>query len=314
MKHKIDSNIKEVFLKQWLEDNKRVVITHNNCNDGSGTAGVISHFNTLHHLDMQVVYLNYDDYNINSLLKLCNDAVVYVGDFSFIGEDYAKLETVAKNLVIVDHHESAYNDFIGTLPNTHIDLTKSGAMLTYEFFFGGFEEDNVIPPAIITYIQDRDLYKFEFGVNTKAVHMMLTEQEPNNHELIRRYIVDTMLLDADIRPYIDKVKSYELKCNTRAAEAHKVTIHGIEFYGLNLTTTISDTLAAVNKIHNLPSVSYWIKEDSIQFSLRNNSDVEVNLSELAKHYGGGGHKAASGMTIKFKDLDLEGFFINKNIN
>ena len=318
----IDTNIRGVFITQWLDKtNKRVVITHNGCEDGRGTAGVIEYFNKLHNVKTdELLFLNYDDYDMDQLMKICNEALVYVGDFSFMGENYCKLESVAKQFIIVDHHETPYNDVISEYPNTHFDKCKSGAYLTYEFFFkdtpsiGLFHHNEIGIPDIIKYISDRDLYQFKFGVETKANHMMLREQTENDPSIIVDYIENPDQLKESIEPYIAKVESYEAKCIKRAKDAVPFTIRGIEFYGLNLTTAISDTLNAVSKMFNKPSVGYWVKEDSIQFSLRNGSDVEIDLSLLAKEFDGGGHESASGYTLKFKDMDLEEFFLNRNIN
>lgn len=322
MNKHIAEDIREVFIKQWLDKtNKRVVITHNGCNDGRGTLAVVEYYNKLHNIKkMETRFLNYDDYDINDLMKLCKDAIVYVGDFSFLGEDYNKLEMVSKNFIIVDHHETPYNDVISDYPNTHFDKSKSGAYLTYEFFFKDTQAGSLFNhldfgvPMAIQYISDRDLYQFKLGIKTKAFQMLLSEVETNDTKKLLEYIETPNKLEKDIVPYIEKVEAYEAKCLSRAKEAIPFTIRGHEFYGLNLTTAVSDTLNAVSKLFNKPSVGYWVKEDSIQFSLRNGSDVELDLSKLAQEFDGGGHRDASGFTLKFKDMDLEEFFINRNIN
>lgn len=326
----IEDDVRKEFINDWSnKENKRVLITHNGCMDGVGTAAVGVYFSLLKYLfDVEVKYLNYNDYDIKELATICKDAVVYVGDFSFMGAEYDILNEVSKNFVIVDHHDTPYNNPVSEKHNTHFDKTKSGAYLAYEFFFKDVVIANLFEPVIgklstfngnyiptvIKYISDRDLYQFEYGIKTKALHMLLSEQQPNNHTKVIEFIINPHRLEDAIMPYIDKVEAYEAKCVSRAKDAVLFTISGVEFYGLNLTTAISDTLNVVSKTHNKPSMAYWVKENEIQFSLRNGSDVKINLAKLAEVFGGGGHPSAAGFTIKFRDIDLEEFFTNRNIN
>ena len=61
----------------------------------------------------------------------------------------------AAGLIVIDHHKSAMVE-LHDISNTHFDMTKSGAILSWEFFHPGKE-----PPKFISYIQDRDLWKWE---------------------------------------------------------------------------------------------------------------------------------------------------------
>jgi len=239
--------------------------------------------------------------------------------------NYEKLSQAAKSIVIVDHHETPYNDAISELENTHFDLTKSGAYLMYEFFANGIDFKHIVKPfigyvpvakevpMIIEYISDRDLYTFNHGVKTKACHLMLSDQTANDPYVVLRHILHPEDLEVNISPYIDRVLAYEAKCKLTATSAVPYTIKGMRFHGLNITSTISDVLNVVSKEHNTPSVGFIIQNDSIQFSLRNGSDVDIDLSVLAQQFGGGGHRSASGFTIKFTDIDMLDFMYNHNI-
>ncbi|NIV11579.1 MAG: hypothetical protein GWN62_09935, partial [Aliifodinibius sp.] len=71
---------------------------------------------------------------------------------------------------VIDHHKSAEKELEGfmSLPGVSgiFDMTKSGAMLTYEYFWNGDRNDKELASIFwmkraIEYIQDRDLWKFE---------------------------------------------------------------------------------------------------------------------------------------------------------
>ena len=80
---------------------------------------------------------------------------VVILDFSFDNKTTKKMIKQAANLLVIDHHKSAVVE-LHDIANTHFDMTKSGAMLSWEWFHPGKE-----PPKFIQYIQDRDLWKWE---------------------------------------------------------------------------------------------------------------------------------------------------------
>ena len=80
---------------------------------------------------------------------------VVILDFSYGNELTKKMIEEANSLIVIDHHKSAMVE-LHDISNTHFDMTKSGAILAWEFFHPGKE-----PPKFIRYIQDRDLWKWE---------------------------------------------------------------------------------------------------------------------------------------------------------
>lgn len=80
---------------------------------------------------------------------------VIILDFSFDNATTKSMILDANSLLVIDHHKSAMVE-LHDIANTHFDMTKSGAMLSWDFFHPGKE-----PPKFIQYIQDRDLWKWE---------------------------------------------------------------------------------------------------------------------------------------------------------
>ena len=80
---------------------------------------------------------------------------VVILDFSFDNKTTKKMIKQAANLLVIDHHKSAVVE-LHDIANTYFDMTKSGAMLSWEFFHPGKE-----PPKFIKYIQDRDLWEWK---------------------------------------------------------------------------------------------------------------------------------------------------------
>ena len=80
---------------------------------------------------------------------------VVILDFSFDNATTKKMIEDSNELLVIDHHKSAMVE-LHDISNTRFDMTKSGAILSWEFFHPGKE-----PPKFIRYIQDRDLWNWE---------------------------------------------------------------------------------------------------------------------------------------------------------
>ena len=307
----INKDIKAEFISAWSNpDNKRIVITHRNCEDGRATGSVALQFsNDIDVLPPSICYVNYGEYDIDHILNMVKGAVVYIGDFSFLADEFKLITEVAKIAVTVDHHRTPYLDSVSDLPTTHFDMSKSGAYLAWEFFY-----PNAEVPKYIKYVSDRDLYTFKYGNDSRALHLATSSMALNSAALTVPYFTDTALLDSIIAEYTPKVERHLNDCKRRAREASPITVAGVQFRCLNICDNISDTLNAVCALYGTPAMSYRFKGDVVTFSIRNNSNVDVDLSELAKLFGGGGHPKASGFAIPILEFNCNKFHVGKELN
>lgn len=323
----LDINVKYNFLEKWeySETSQRVLITHANCNDGMGVKAVVDYHasnilleeNNLEGVEITTYMLDYNSFDFEELLESLKGKLVYVGDFSFDLTQLTKLKEVVEDIVIVDHHIGVMKKDVITDPNVHVDITKSGAVLAWEFFFGTVETP---PPYIIQLIGDRDLWNFFYGDHTKALTLMFKKYKNlSGYDLIGQYMsedreVSYVKLIDDLEPFIEEVEEAEKGYIKRAKQARPYTINNITMYGLNITSSVSEVLNHVSKIFNTPSFAYWEDENGMfQISFRNKDD-SVHMDEIAKIFGGDGHTMASGSKINFTDLMLEEFFINKRLH
>jgi len=320
---------KNNFLKAWFShQSENVVITHNNCEDGRGTA-VVCHTTRLKNgvindkestfTDMEFIFTDYGEYDIDAIVAQVKGKVVYVGDFSFLDEDYLAIKDSALEVVMVDHHYKPMLNSVSDLPNTHFDNTKSGALLTWEFFYG----ENIEPPLAIKLISDRDLYKFKYGDKSRAFHLFLKSKDKNDFRVLLPMVISCdadALTNKSVDMFIDEVIISENKYRDKGALAVPYNINGYDFVGLNLTSSVSDVLNKAGQQFGLPAMAWWVIDEYIYFSLRNSNEegvdngTSVNVSDLAGVFGGGGHPQAAGFKILLKDLDLEEFFTHNTLN
>ena len=85
---------------------------------------------------------------------LPGDARIVLVDFAYDRPTILAMRERAAELTILDHHKTAEEALRG-LDGAIFDMDKSGAMLAWEFWHPGAE-----PPALIRYVEDRDLWRF----------------------------------------------------------------------------------------------------------------------------------------------------------
>lgn len=310
------------FLEKWEcgKDKKRVVISHKNCHDDAGVVSVVKHHKDIileseNNVwdDIEYMYLDYNTFDFQELKTNLTGKLVYVGDFSFKSDQLEELEEVVEDIITVDHHKGVYNDIVSDKDNVHVDLTKSGALLAWEFFFGL----DIRAPFIIALISDRDLWNFFYGIESKATYLLIKKE---GHDQIMQYMsndeeISIVQLKDDLEKYIEEVVSLEKSFVKRAEQAIPYTILDTKLHGLNLTSSVSDILNVVSKIKDTPSFAYWFDNETnaMQFSFRNHKD-DIHVDLLAKVIGGDGHVQASGSRVNISQLDLDTFFDKKIIN
>lgn len=312
IKSYVSVEYRENFIRDWRNSDKPVVIRHKNCKDGLGVE-IIAKDNRG---DVEVLELQYGDYNLDEVLFACRDAVVLVGDFSFPKEDYLKLKSVTKNIVVLDHHETPYRDADSVMEGCIFDKSISGALLVWKFF-----NPTHFAPRLITHISDRDVWNWYFK-DTKAVSYMLQDLEiackrDNDNHLLMEVMDDGLLLDR-VKGY-DALIGYENnRVKSLSTKGKDYIIGDTTVYGINSQEFVSEMLNKMSEITETPTFAWWIQDRELDnkqimvLSFRNFKD-DIDLSELLAPFGGGGHKQAAGCAIELDKIDLEEFFINRNI-
>ena len=209
----------------------------------------------------------------------------------------------ANSLLIIDHHKSAMVE-LHDISNTRFDMSKSGAMLSWEFFHPGKE-----PPKFIRYIQDRDLWawELEYSKEFSAAFDMV----PFEFEEFEKFEDDSVFDDACKRgSYILAYSKTVVKKVCEKAVSRKY--NGMKVLVVNSSHWMSEIGARLAPDCDFAVIWYYDHQDRInKVSLRAFHDA-LDVSEIAKQFGGGGHKKAAGFQISGElcvddifDLELE---------
>lgn len=227
---------------------------------------------------------------------LLPDSIVYILDFSFPKEQMIELASKMKQVTVIDHHKTAQANFEGLeVENLTLifDMTKCGSMLTWEFF-----HPNEEPEMIYGYVQDRDLWQWKLP-NSKEVSAYLYLQ-PKEFKHYRNVVLRTSTEEMIAIGRII-LKTQDKIVNDLVERAFFQEIGGYIIPVVNSSILQSELGNALNiKYPEAPfaGVFNFLKNmNSINWSLRSQGNFDV--SEVAKQFGGGGHKNAAGFVSPF---------------
>lgn len=244
---------------------------------------------------------------------------VYIVDFSY-AEDQLKTLLFERihhrkgdtpQVIVLDHHASAQRDLASLaaqqLPGLVIffDLEESGASLTWKYLHTGGWDPRHDPevegleysmPTFYKYVRDRDLWRWQLR-DSKAISLAYWALDKNwlNIELFVQDLDDTEGYHRIVTEGTAMQRYADALVKEQAARAFSGIIGGYLVPIVNTTTLFSevgDYLCTVQP--EIPFCAYFFLRDDhkAQWGLRGRG--KVDLSVIAKQFGGGGHANAAG--------------------
>lgn len=300
---------------------KTLCIYHGNCADGFGSAWVVRKA-LGNDVEFHAGVYQDDPPDVSG-------RDVLLVDFSYKLPVLRQMAEDARSVLIIDHHKTAADDLselirvddflfhewieamgIG-VPNIAavFDMERSGAGITWDFFF-----PNEQRPKLIDHIEDRDLWRFNLP-GTREIQAAVFSY-PYDFE-----VWDELMESIDSIPsLLTEGAAIERKHHKDVAELTKVVTRPMKFRAPWLDGPAAADLGFVTvPMANLPYTltsdaghllcgdkhpfagCYWDTPDGRVFSLRSR-DNGADVGEVAKQYGGGGHKHASGFRVPFDEL------------
>ena len=228
---------------------------------------------------------------------------VYVLDFAYPRETLLRMHEAASSLLVLDHHKTAQEDLVG-LPFCVFDMDRSGAGLTWDYL-AAEAASGPERPWLVDFVEDRDLWRFRFGDETRFVHAYITT-------LPMTFEAWDLLARDGRRRAVEQGKAIQSYIDTYSEKARQLaTIREIGGYSVPVINipymNVSDHIDRLCKAY--PShpfgASFFMRADGRwQFSLR--SMGEFDVAEVAARYGGGGHRNAAGFTVEQLPWDGSG--------
>lgn len=262
-----------------------ICIYHGNCADGFGAAWAVR--KALGDIEFHPGVYQQPPPDVTG-----KDVVMV--DFSYKRPVLLEMAAKANSILILDHHKTAIEDLVDLPTNvvTVFDMNRSGARITWDHFFP--EEP---PPLLILHIEDRDLWRFALK-NTREI-------QANVFSYPYDFQVWDELMAQNVETLAVEGRAIERKHFKDINELLGVVTRPMAIGGFNVQVANLPYVHSSDAGHQLAEgrpfgACYWDTPEGRVFSLRS-TDAGVDVGEIAKQYGGGGHRNASGFKVSFAE-------------
>lgn len=314
-------------------ENKVIVFYHKDCIDGFVSALVANYFlvNLRRHStvrpNVKFQALAYGDVTVDDISViepyLDSDYILMI-DFSLKKDVMLMLNDKIKGkMVVLDHHLSVFKEYglevQSTLVNIASNITmyindnsKSGAILAYDFFTKGIidNDDNNYPLACVL-ADDGDRWLFKQGDKTRYFRAALSERMNewditdywtqllnNEGTLLTKLLNEGKVLHNGFMSDIETL--YKTSGSAGFGEWRVNIANAGKKYASELGNKLASTPVDGEYLDFGMVYYYDHNKNMIEVSLRSIGDFDV--SEVAREFGGGGHKNAAGMKMTAEEF------------
>lgn len=316
---------------------KYLCIYHHDCADGFGAAWVVRRkFGT----DV-LFYPGRYQTGLPSP-EITQGRHVLLVDFSYRKAELEKLETQCETVTVLDHHATALKDlveytdegYLGLVKTMDLsfddfakfceehrlpairalfDMNRSGAGLTWDYLFPDEKR-----PELINVLEDRDLWRFDkepykfLRPYTRTVQAAVFSYPYDFavwDDMMLRWRLEDLSMDgiAIERKHFKDIAELVAKCQRMIkVGGHVVPAASLPY---TLTSDAGHLMAKGTGTEEQPqypfAVCYWDEPSGRVFSLRS-AKGGADVGEVAKMYGGGGHRNAAGFRVMFEQLYPDG--------
>lgn len=264
--------------------------------DGQCAAAIVNRFiDKL--LKLELVDIDYkDEVDIN---KIEQHEQLYIVDFSFKPEVMEKILQKTSNIVWIDHHKTAIEYKYSQELKGIRDSNFSGCELTWQFFY-----PSTPVPKIVEMLGRYDVWDFsKWGedLNRLQAGIRLWEHNPeslNWTEWFKSY--EDLSKELEAGYFALKYRNNQATSLIKAW-SFWATFEGYKAICCNAGSVSSQLFDSVKEDYDLMIPFVF---DGKQWTVSLYTKKDIDCSEIAKKYGGGGHKQAAGFQCKELPLTL----------
>ena len=212
-------------------------------------------------------------------------------DFCYPQEIMDEIVKTAASVIVLDHHLGS-KEVVESMPEYVFDASRSGATIAWAYF----HPDTPVP-TLLHYVQDGDLYVFKLP-DSRAI-LAYSYAQPfhfDSWDTLAAKLEDSAERDAVIERGKIYSEYFQILIEQIANKAVLVSFEGHECY---LATAPDMFISDVgNRLATLkPPLGMIVNfhTDMISVSLR--SDPSIDVSAIARKYGGNGHPQASAFRL-----------------
>jgi len=277
-----------------VPNNRPLVIYHGNCADGFSAAWCFWR-----------KYRDGAEYLAGVYQQPAPDVTgrdVYLVDFSYKRAVVDDMLKKAASVTLIDHHKTAIEDLKPLFMQdswtgepkqlAHFtDLNRSGATLAWDYLFPG--EDR---PLLLGHVEDRDLWRFKLA-GTREIQAFVFSHEYTFEQWDRLMSADQVeLLKMTAAGAAIERKHHKDVAELVGVCKRRMVIGGHDVPVASLPYTLVSDAGHLMAQGEPFAACYWDTADGRTFGLRA-TDEGMDVSEVAKQYGGGGHAKAAGFKV-----------------
>ncbi|MFZ2501027.1 MAG: DHH family phosphoesterase [Minisyncoccia bacterium] len=220
---------------------------------------------------------------------------LYFIDFCYPLEIMNGVIATASSVTVLDHH-LGNRDVVESMPEHIFDANRSGATIAWAYF-----HPDVPVPMMLKYVEDGDRYVFKLADSRAALSYMYVQPfHFDSWDSLVARIED----EAERATIIERGRIYAeyfaILVEQISKKAILISFEGYECYLANAADMFVSDVG--NRLAHLkPPIGVIVNfhGDVINVSLR--SDPSVDVSAIAKKYGGNGHPQASAFRLAWGD-------------
>jgi hypothetical protein len=220
---------------------------------------------------------------------------VFVLDFSFPRDQTLAMAKKAESLRVIDHHETARRDLDG-LPFALFDNAKSGSLLAWETF-----HPHLKIPLLIEHVNDRDLQVWRNPDSRPFLAWM--ERVPRTfHNWERLAALSARAYAQILRKGRILVAEQRRMAEKIAKNAVPIQMGGTQGLAIDCPADFCPEVGAILAKRSGTFGFTWrlLPDARVRVLLR--SVPEFSAGDLAKSFGGGGHRQAAGCVLSVPEL------------
>lgn len=191
---------------------------------------------------------------------------------------------------MIDHHKTAREE-PARAPYALFDMSRASCELAWSYF----HPDKPLPD-LLAYIADRDLWEWKLP-NSEVINAWVAILPLNFTRWVE--VLRDGIGEREISMGSALLASQELQLQSLAKKARRVDLFGKRAVVVNssvLNSELGNHLARLHPQSELVAVYNDMPDGTRKYSLRTHRP-DVDVSIMARWFGGGGHQRAAGFTL-----------------
>ena len=239
----------------------------------------------------------------------CSGRDVVFVDFTYKRPVIERIASVARSVLILDHHKTAEADLVPPPDGVTVefDMGRCGALMAWDHY-----HNSDARPLMLIDVDARDRWVKGRSADNDALIMALRSYPHDraaaggmwallfkawDRLMDPRHRQELLVEGRAINRY------YQLRVDDALALAADWRINGMTVPAANCNySLVSDVAGTLAESTHGVGAGWYVDGDRVVFSLRGRKGVDV--SELAKIFGGGGHAGAAGFAVPVAQVDF----------